>query len=317
MIRDQNEILFHEPVMVDEIIKFLRIEKLALLKSQAQVIDATLGSAGHSIEIINKGGNVLAIELDPEMRKVSETRLKKACPILNGKVEDCFKIAEGSFRDIDKIAEREGFVAVDGIIFDLGISNLHLESSERGFSFKNQDAPLDMRINQESQNIKASDLVNVLRKDQLTQLFSNVYTRNLSEKIAKEIVLIRKEKKILTVGDLTETLKSIKALQKAQRKSKLHPATKAMLALRIAVNSELENLDEAIPKAFSLLKKGGRLLVISFHSGEDKIVKNHFKSLEEKGVAKLITKKPIEPKSKEILKNPKSRSAKMRVIEKI
>lgn len=317
MIKNKVDNIFHEPVMVSEVIEYLRVKKLAHLKSQVLIIDATLGSAGHSIEIIKEGGKVLGIELDPNMLEVSRKRLNKACPILNKKVQDCFRIVNGNFKEIDKIAESEDFSKVDGIIFDLGVSNLHFESFDRGFSFKNKDALLDMRIDKESQNVSASDLINALRNDQLTKLFSKVYSENISKKIAQKIIEVRDNNKIRTVGDFLDTLEGIRTLKRIAPASKLHPATKAMLALRMAVNSELESLDEAIPKAFSLLTKGGRLLVISFHSGEDQIVKKHFLSLAKKGSAKLVTKKPIKPKEEEISNNPKSRSARLRVIEKL
>jgi 16S rRNA (cytosine1402-N4)-methyltransferase len=289
--------------MVREVLEKLKLT--APLKTQARYIDATLGTAGHSIEIIKRGGIVLGIDADKEMLGVARRRLKQACP-------SAFKLVNANFIKIDEIAQEAGFTKVDGILFDLGVSNLQLTSRIRGFSFGERTTPLDMRLDPKIQAVTGVDLLNSLRRDQLEALLGVVETKFLAKKLAQEIVLRRKSQPIKTVGDFLEVIQKVK-----RPKGKLHPATKAFLALRLAVNSELENLRMALPKAFGLLRKGGRLVVITFHSGEDSIVKHFFKQVSKNGKARLLTKKPIKPSDEEIKKNPKARSAKLRCLEKI
>lgn len=269
----------HEPVLLKEIIEELHI------KNQGRYIDATLGAGGYTRAILDMGGNVLGIDTDPSMLKIAEENLKGS---------ENLKTANGNFSEISKLAEENGFREVDGIVFDLGVSNVHFSDTERGFSFKNPEALLDMRLNVKSQGIRASDLLNALREDQLRQMFGG--------KIAKEISEFRKVKRFETVGDF------LSIFPEKKFSDRVHPATKAFLALRIAVNSELDNLIEALPKAYELLKPGGRLLIVSFNSDEDRIVKDFFKN---KGEEKRIL-----PSEEEIRRNPKSRSAILRVIEK-
>lgn len=278
--------------MVEEVLEALKVP----LKSQARYIDATLGTGGHAEALLSAGGEVLGIDIDWQMLEIAKARLKKFA----GKI----KFVLGNFRKIDEIAKESGFEQVDGVIFDLGASNLQLISEERGLSFSNPYAPLDMRFNSEEQAVKASDLLNVLRKDQLRVLFGKVMGWRESLMLADRIESEREIKPFETVGDF------IKVAQ-LRGKEKLNPATLPFLALRMAVNSELENLEEGLAKAYALLKSRGKLVVITFHSGEDAIVK-HFG----KRVGELATKKPIRPSEQEIAKNPRARSAKLRIIEK-
>ncbi len=301
---------YHESVMVREVIEGLHLNNQDRPFDGGKYIDATLGTAGHALEIIKKGGSVLGIEQDPKMLEVAYTRLKDACPTMNQKVHGFFKLVQGNFRDIKMIAGKTGFVPANGILFDLGISNIHFKSDDRGFSFENPEAPLDMRLDEFSQSITAADLLNVLRQDQLYSLFEKVLNPKESKELSGEIVKKREELKIETVGDFLEIAESIDA------KGKLHPATRAFLALRIAVNSELENLKDTLPNAFEILVRGGRLLVISFHSSEDAIVKNFFRQSDDSGGAK-ISEKPIHPSEEEVSINPRSRSARLRILEKL
>ncbi len=277
---------YHESVMTREVIENLHI------KSQAKYIDATLGTAGHTLEIAKQGGSVLGIEADPEMLAIAKKRLEDTCPTP--------KLVLGNFIDIDKIAHKEGFEKVSGILFDLGVSNIHLTDTSRGFSFGNSEADLDMRLNPEAQGVKASDLLNLLRKDQLTDLFMVTLDPGPSRWLSKRIMDFRKDKPISTVSDLLEICKGLKTGKKT-----LNEATLPFLALRIAVNSELDNLKNVLPKAYDLLEEGGRLVVITFHSQEDKIVKEFFGKKGEY----------IVPSQSEIGNNPRSRSAKMRVLQ--
>ena len=284
---------FHESVMVHEVIEFLHIKK------DSEYIDATVGTGGHSSEIIGKGGKLLGIEADRQMLEIADKRLG----ILGGS----YQLALGNFVKIDEIAKKNNFNNVSGVLFDLGVSNIHLTSKTRGFSFANPKAPLDMRLNPTFLGVKGSDLLNALREDQLIDLFEKTLEAGSARWLTKRVTGRRSMGPIETVGDFIEICQDLSG------KPGLNPATLPFLALRIAVNSELENLEEALPKAFRLLQKGGRLLVISFHSGEDAIVKHFFQGIK----GEILTDKPVIADTQEIEANPRARSAKLRVIEKI
>jgi 16S rRNA (cytosine1402-N4)-methyltransferase len=301
----------HKPVLLSEVVEFLGLKKLAHLKTQAKFIDATVGGGGHSYEIVKNGGYVLGIDDDEEILEVARKRLE-ACPTMNQAVHGRFTLVSGNFRDIDKVAKDKGFDKVQGIIFDLGLSSFHFDSASRGFSFKNPSALLDMRLNRHIQEVTAAKLLNSLSRKNLEKLFSRILDFKEARILSKNIILSRSEKEIKTIGDFLEIIK--RSIKRGSKKG-LHYATLPMLALRIAVNSELDNLKEALPKAFKLLKPNGKLVVISFHSGEDTLVKDYFKRQSFKGSAKVITKKPILSKTKEVKDNPRARSAKMRVLE--
>lgn len=290
---------YHESVVTGEVVEHLHI------KTKAWYIDATLGNGGYALEILKKGGCVLGIEMDPEMLEIARDRIVSACPD-----HDNFKLIHGNFKDIDTIAKNNGLSKVDGVAFDLGVTNLHLTSQDRGFSFRNPETAIDMRLDANTQAVTGADLLNVLREDQLIDLFSVVLSFKEARILAHQIIEARAVKKIKTIGDFLLTLKPIKA------KEDLHYATLPLLALRIAVNSELDNLKEALPKAFDLLEDGGNLVVVSFHSKEDLIVEKFFKSItHSKG--KVFSKNYISPSFEEVYKNPKSRSARLRSIRKI
>ncbi len=301
---------YHEPVLTREVLKFLGLD--VHLKKEARFIDATLGTAGHTLAMVKAGGRVLGIDADKKILAIARKRLEDACPALNQEIQSSFKLINGNFKNIDRIAKEENFEKVDGILFDLGVSNLHLKSETRGFSFESGSAKLDMRIDSESQAVTAADLLNGLRKDQLIDLFSQVMIEPIARGLAKQIILAREESSIDKTADFLEIVEKAKI-----NGGKLHPATLPFLALRIAVNSELENLKEALPKAFDLLDQKGRLVIISFHSGEDALVKKFFKEKQKEGLAKILTKKPITPSGEEATENPRARSAKLRCLEKI
>lgn len=289
---------YHETVMVEEAIEGLHIN------TGSKYIDATLGNGGHTIEILKRGGKVLGIDMDLGMIEITEERIGKT------EYKKDFVAIQGNFKDIDLIAKENDWQPVSGILFDLGVTNLHLKDLERGFSFENEDALLDMRIDPIGNAIKGSDLLNLLREDQLINLFSEVLSPGASRWLAKKVVEFRKAKAISTVGDFLEICRDLKI-----EKTRINIATLPFLALRMAVNSELDNLKEVLLKAYSLLVSGGRLVIISFHSGEDVIVKDFYKKMEKSG-AKIVTLKPVKPSSEEILTNRRARSAKIRIIEK-
>jgi len=295
---------FHEPVLAHETVEGLHIN------NQARVVDATVGTGGHSLEFLKKGAKVLGIDADGEMLKLAEARLKDACPAPNRKVGCFFKLVQGNFREIDEIAKREDFTEVEAILFDLGTTSLQLMDLRRGFSFSHPNSPLDVRINPALQGLTGADLLNALREDQLRSLFGKVLSHFEAKKLSRAVIEARETKKFETVGDFLDVAKGLRT------KPGLHPATLPFLALRIAVNSELENIREALPKAISLLRRGGRLGVITFHSGEEKEVVGYFRKVSREGLVSLLTKAPIVPDEKEIKANPRARSAKLFIIEK-
>ncbi len=261
-------------------------------------IDATIGGGGHTKELLGQGASVLGIDFDP----VSIEFVKKTIKSKH------LKLVCGNFADIKNIAVAANFNKVNGILFDLGVSSHQLESAERGFSFQ-RNASLDMRMNPKLA-VTAADLVNGLNEGELNELLTKYGQESSSRRIGAALVRARIKKKIETTQELVEIIQGI-----VPRRGKLHPATKTFLALRIAVNDELNNLRKGLEDSLALLKRKGRILVISFHSLEDKIVKEFFKEKKKSGVLKILTKKPIVPSLEEISLNSRSRSAKLRVGE--
>ncbi|HJY98523.1 MAG TPA: 16S rRNA (cytosine(1402)-N(4))-methyltransferase RsmH [Patescibacteria group bacterium] len=295
---------YHETVMASEAIDGLHVEK------GGKYIDATAGNGGHMEAILAEGGKVLGIDLDPRMLEIAEKRLKKAYPTLNKDSGD-FKLIYGNFTDMARIAREEEWIPVSGILFDLGVTNIHLKDQGRGFSFENPEAPLDMRIDPDSQGVTGADLLNVLREDQLRDLFEITLEPGAAKWITGRVLHSREKSPVKTVGDVLEISRGLKS-----GKPSLNEATLPFLAIRIAVNSELANLKDALPQAFDLLDKGGRLVVISFHSKEDAIVKDFFKEKSISDGAKIITHKPVRADASETEANRRARSAKMRILEK-
>ena len=297
----------HTSVLLNESIESLNI------KGNGKYIDATLGYAGHSSEILRrleKEGFLFAFDQDEEAVKFSTEKLNK--------INSNFKIFHTNFKNMKEYIDEK----VDGILFDLGVSSPQLDETERGFSYHN-DAPLDMRMDKR-QKLNAYDVVNNYDIEKLIKIFYEYGEEKYSRNIAREII---KNRPINTTLELAEIIKS--SVPEKYRNS-AHPARKVFQAIRIEVNQELEILEQALLDAFSLLNSGGRISAITFHSLEDRIVKNVFKKLTEEDEvskklpttktnqkAKLITKKPIIPSEKELEKNRRSRSAKLRVIEKI
>ncbi len=294
---------YHIPALLNETVDALNV------RPTKYYIDATLGGGGHSEEILKRGGNLLGIDLDPDAITEAGERLKKylACPGLTPP-----KFAKGNFANIGEIAKKEGFDEVDGIILDLGVSSHQLETPERGFSF-NQDALLDMRMSPDLA-VTAKDLVNGLTEFELSELFSKLGEEEQAKKYAKVICKARELKPIEKTLELAQIIKSASLKRGFDR---IHPATKVFQALRIAVNDELNNLREVLPKATDLLNKNGRIAIISFHSLEDGIVKRFFIEKEKQGVLKIINEKPITPTEEETNLNPRSRSARLRIAEKL
>jgi len=293
---------YHRSVLLQEAVSAL------IVKTGEKYIDATLGGGGHTGRIITLGGVVLGIDSDREAIEYVKENFK--FQISNFKL----KLARANFLDIDKLAKKNGFESVSGIIFDLGLSSSQIDKPERGFSYL-KSGPLDMRMDQELV-LKASDLVNALRKDELIKLFNNLGDEYRAKDIAERITDKRKEKPIETTEELVGILAHSYGFYEVTNFAKAKSSKKVFQALRIAVNDELGSLKIALPKALDLLEKSGRIVVISFHSLEDRIVKNAFKEFEREGRGQIITKKPILPSESEMIENGRSKSAKLRVFEK-
>ncbi len=290
----------HKPVLLKETIELLQIQP------GQWYIDATLGSAGHTIEILKLGGQVLGIDQDPKAIDRSLANLEAIHELSLPE----HQFVNANYSHLKTIARQQGLNQVSGILFDLGVSSEQLADPQTGLSFQT-DSPLDMRLDPNLQ-VTAANLINTLSEKQLIQLFSEFSDEPKSKAIAQLIIRTRKHQPITSTKQLA--LLAVKAYAGRTKIHGLHPATKIFQALRIAVNSELDNLTQALPQALELLNPGGRLAVISFHSGEDRLVK-HFirqnsKSLQE------ITQKPVQPTQIEININPRARSAKLRVAEK-
>jgi 16S rRNA (cytosine1402-N4)-methyltransferase len=304
--------IFHNPVLLREVLEAFSFSSKAHLKKGVKIIDATLGLGGHTEALVKSGADVLGIETDNEMLKLAIDRLKIACPTPKvNKSWGSYKLVYGNFRKIGEIANENGFSEVDGVLFDFGVSSPQITSPDRGISFGEGSAPLDMRIDRDTQAVKGSDLLNVLRKDQLIELFGKVLNPKVSNTLSSKVVKARELKKIETVADFRDIIHKANVSGK-----KIDIATLPFLALRMAVNSEAENISAALPKSVNSLRNGGRIVAISFHSGEDSVVKKTFLRFAEDGLGTVLTKNPITPSASEIVSNRRSRSAKMRIFQK-
>lgn len=292
---------YHKTVLLKESINSLDVQK------GEWYIDGTLGDGGHSVEILKGGGRVVGIDVDPHALERTKERLSNL-----GVGSNNYKLILGNFKDLIQLIEENGLrdMVFTGILLDLGVSSLQLEESTRGFSF-NSNATLDMRMNLRL-SVTAADLIKVLNKGELSDLFTKLADEKLAGRIAEALVSTRQVNDIKTTHELAEIVKLV--YKKAGVKSKIHPATKVFQALRIAVNDELNNLRSVLPQSLNLLGNGGRLAVISFHSLEDREVKNTFRTWRLANYGFELTKKPIEPTREEISINQRSRSAKLRVF---
>ncbi|MDO8638755.1 MAG: 16S rRNA (cytosine(1402)-N(4))-methyltransferase RsmH [Candidatus Daviesbacteria bacterium] len=300
---------FHNPVMLKETMHFLDIKK------GGWYVDCNLGGGGHTKEILKMGGKVIGIDLDIDAIKEVAKNHNLNIDLVDNHfqaVSENLILIQSNFSNIQTICSTFLHeISPQGILFDLGVSSYQLETAQRGFSFQS-NGPLDMRMDR-SQQISAADLVNGLYEKELAELLWKYGEESFSKPIARKIIEYRSQKKIETIDELVKIILSVKHTNKIKQ---IHPATKVFQALRIAVNDELNNLKGVLPKTLEVLQPGGRLVVISFHSLEDRIVKNFMKDEEEKCSVKIITQKPISSSEEEIQKNSRSRSAKLRVAEK-
>lgn len=283
----------HIPVLLDEAVGILQP------RDKGIYIDATVGGGGHAerlLELSSPGGRLIGIDLDPTMLDIARERLKRFG-------ERCVLI-EAGYTEIKGIIDER----IDGIIFDLGVSTEHFRDGTRGFSILNE-GPLDMRFSPGSR-LTAEEIVNSWKERDLIKILYNYGEERQARRITRLIAEERRKRRIKTTGELSELI--TRAI--GRKRGRIHPATKTFQALRIAVNNELNNLETALPEAVDLLKSGGRVCVISYHSLEDRLVKNIFRSLQN---IKIVTKKPVVPAREEVIRNPRARSAKLRVAERI
>jgi 16S rRNA (cytosine1402-N4)-methyltransferase len=319
LVTDMSERMYiHTPVLLNKILEFVKPVKPGSL-----FIDATLGEGGYSDRFLEVFPNItmIGIERDPEILIIAKQRLAgygKRISFYHMWFDDFFN---GYGHLVQTYPDR--------IIFDLGISRFHYDKSGRGFSFAKKE-PLDMRLSRELP-LSAYDIVNTFPEDKLSLLFKDFGEERFARRIARAIVYRRKNRPVKDTKDLAEIIKRAIPV-KARYASRIHPATRCFQALRIAVNSELERLTNGLTRAFEILKKGGRMIVVSYHSLEDRIVKRFFKEKKSsctcppdwpicqcRGVSEgnILTSKPVQPEKEEIKENRASRSAKLRVIEKI
>lgn len=307
----------HTPVLLDEVMQGLK------LRPGGIYVDGTVGGGGHSEEILKRtspDGKVVAMDVDPQALAAARRRLAG--------FGDRFIADRSNFIDLPVVLDRYGIEAVDGILFDLGVSSCQLDKPERGFSYLH-DAPLDMRLDPE-QSYTAARLLQEASEGELAEIIKKYGEEKWAERIAAFIAREREKQPIKTTGRLVEIIKT--AIPARARRRGPHPAKRTFQALRIAVNRELDVLAVALNKAVRLLKAGGRICVISFHSLEDRIVKETFRQLADpcdcprdfpqcvcgkEPVLKIITRRPQFPREEEREANPRSRSARLRIAEKL
>jgi len=301
----------HQPVLYHEIIHALQP------KNEGRYVDGTLGAGGHAREILEAcapGGRLLGLDVDSQALALARETLAP--------YGERARLRQASYDSLTETLHEIGWEEVDGILLDLGLSSMQLDSPERGFSFQ-QDAPLDMRFDPDSPTT-AADLVNALPGDELADLIYRYGEEHASRRIAQAIVQARP---LQTTRQLAAVIESV-----LPRRGRVHPATQTFQALRIAVNDELERVENVLPQAVAALKSGGRLAIISFHSLEDRIVKEYFRreskdlvnppyeriyEVEKRATLKEINRKVITPSEAEVAANPRARSAKLRIVEKL
>lgn len=287
----------HVPVLLKEVIDYLNPQ------ANENFIDATVGQGGHTAAILEKNkpkGKVLGVEMDTDIYKELKENMAK--------MSDRLILINDSYVNLEKIVKKNDFEPVHGILFDLGMCSWHLEVSKRGFSYL-KDEPLDMRFNSKN-DLTAAEIINFWDVEKIEKILREFGEERYARRISSAIKEARKKERIVGTQQLVDILK--KVLPKNYDKKRIHFATRTFQALRIAVNDELQVIEDGIKQAIKILEPEGRIAVISFHSLEDRIVKNLFREKAKTGGLSILTKKPISPSSEEIRNNPRSRSAKLR-----
>ncbi len=306
----------HKSVLLKETMEYLKINPDGIY------VDGTLGGGGHAYEIcrrLSPKGKLIGIDQDEDAVRAAASRLSE--------FEDRTEIVRSNYRQMPKVLSERGIRQVDGILLDLGVSSYQLDDPERGFTYRMEDAPLDMRMDKR-QRLTAKDIINTYSEMELYRIIRDYGEDKFAKNIAKHIVKAREEKEIDTAGELTEIIK--KAIPAKVRKNGGHPAKRTFQAVRIELNGELEVLQDSLEDMTELLSPGGRICVITFHSLEDRIVKNIFRKCEhpctcppdfpvcvcgKKSMGKTVTRKPVLPSEEETEYNSRAKSAKLRVFE--
>ncbi|MBI3953262.1 MAG: 16S rRNA (cytosine(1402)-N(4))-methyltransferase RsmH [Chloroflexi bacterium] len=303
-------VAYHRPVMLAEALAFLD------LRPGERYADATLGTGGHAEAMLRAGARVLALDADPEAVAAARGRLQG--------YGESLTIVHASFGELVEAAEAHGYAPLQGVLFDLGLSSLQLDEEHRGFSFR-RDEPLDMRLDPTTQEVTAADIVNSYPEGELARLLEEYGEERYSRRIARQIALARP---LRTTGQLVA---AVEAAVPGPR-GRLHPATRVFQALRIVVNHELEILESGLEQAVDLLAAGGRVVVIAYHSLEDRIVKEFLRRESQdclcppgilvcqcghRAALRLLTKKVVEPSAEEVRANPRSRSARLRAAARL
>ena len=302
---------YHRPVLLEEVTHYLQPSSGKLY------LDGTLGGGGHTEQLLNVGAKVIGLDQDPAALSFARARLDQ--------YRDNFGAIQGNFRNFGEILETIGIKGLDGILLDLGVSSKQLDDPERGFAFSKEGA-LDMRMDPES-DMNAADLVNTYEEEEIANIIYQYGEEKRSRRIAKAICIARRQASIETTKQLADIVESVKP-----RRGKVHPATQTFQALRIAVNDELRSLEAALTEVPKWLRPGGRLVIISFHSLEDRIVKTFLRRCSREFVDrpewpeprknpdhnfKLVIQKGLSPSSEEVKSNPRARSARLRVAERL
>jgi 16S rRNA (cytosine1402-N4)-methyltransferase len=282
------------------------VSELLAVRAGETVVDATVGLGGHArgfADALGSGGTLIGLDVDPANLALAKQRLAKS---------DCrVELIQANFAELPGVLDSLGARPVDVLFADLGVASTQLDQPERGFSFQ-KDGPLDMRMDPRLE-VTAADLVNRLKERELSDLLYFNAQEFASRKIARRICAVRREGRITTTQRLAQIVASAVGVDPASRKAKTHPATRTFLALRMAVNDEVRCLDSLLAAAPAVLRPGGRFGVIAFHSVEDKPVKVAFRSGKNEGIYRILTKKPVVADPEERRRNPRSRSAKLRV----
>jgi 16S rRNA (cytosine1402-N4)-methyltransferase len=295
--------IIHIPVLKKEVLQYLDPSQ------NENFVDCTIGEGGHTKLILEKNipnGKVLGIDWDPAQIESDKW--------LMADYKDRLILENNSYTNLKEIIERINFNPVNGILLDLGMSSVHLEGSKKGFSFQ-LDQSLDMRYDDNSNNLTAEKILNDWTEEKIEKIIEEYGEDKYARKIAKKIVEERKKGRIKSTFQLVKIIKEV--IPARVQSGKIHCATRTFQALRIAVNQELENLERVLPQAISVLSSGGRIAIISFHSLEDRIVKNFLNEKSKEGLIKILTKKPITAEASELRENSRSRSEKLRVAVKI
>lgn len=291
----------HQPVMTCEVLRYLD------LKPGYTVLDATVGMGGHAslmLKLITPGGRLIGVDSDADAIRIAGNNLSA--------YKDSFVLIKDNFRNMTKRLSDEGIKSLDAALFDLGVSSYQLDEEGRGFAIK-KDAPLDMRMDRDA-GLSAYDIINRFREEDISDIIKKFGEERYHKKIARDIARKRSVRAIETTGELADIVRC--AIGRA-RSGRIDSATRTFQAIRIVVNDELGAIEGGLKEAVSLLRPGAKIAVISFHSLEDRIAKNLFKGYASLGIVKILTRKPIMATDEEAAVNPRSRSAKLRVAERM